>query len=52
MKNTSYNAVNKIINSLPTRSESNLGNLTITGVDDNTQINTTTASSKNWNIVV
>lgn len=52
MKNSDYNSVNKLIGGLLTRTAASPGTLTITGIDDNSKVNTSTATSKYWNIVV
>ena len=51
MKDSDYASVNKIIGLLLTRTSTNPGTLTITGVDNLTLVNTTNAQSKYWNIV-
>ena len=50
MKNSDYNSVNKIIAQLPTRTSDSMGTLDIEGIDDISQVNTTTAETKFWNI--
>ena len=52
MKNSDYNSVNKLIGGLLTRTAASPGTLTITGIDDNSKVSTSTATSKYWNIVV
>lgn len=51
MNNSDYNSVNKIIEQLPTRTSDSMGTLNIEGVDDISQVDTTTAESKFWNII-
>ena len=51
MNNSDYNSVNKIIAQLPTRTADSMGTLNIAGVDDISQVDTTTAESKFWNII-
>ena len=51
MKNSNYQSVNKIIDNLNNRTSTTAGTLDITGVDDISKVDTTTATSKNWNII-
>ena len=51
MNNSDYNSINKIISALPTRTTDSMGTLNVVGVDDFSQVDTTTASSKYWNVV-
>ena len=51
MNNSDYNSVNKIIAQLLTRTADSIGTLNIEGVDDISQVDTTTAESKFWNII-
>ena len=50
MENTNVESVNLVINVLINKTELNPGTLKITGIDDSTQVDTATASSKYWNI--
>ena len=47
---SNYNSVNKVITELPTRTAYTMGTLNISGVDDISQVDITTAQSKYWNI--
>ena len=51
MKDSDYESVNKIISQLPTRSVDNVGYLDISGVDNISQVDVTTANNKYWNVV-
>ena len=51
MNNSDYNSVNNIISVLPTRTTDSMGTLNVAGVDDISQVDTTTAQSKFWNVV-
>ena len=50
MENSNYSSVNQIISTLPTKTTDSMGVLNIAGVDDFSQVDTTTAQSKYWNI--
>ena len=50
MNNSDYNSVNKIITQLPTRTTDSIGTLNMAGIDDISQVDTTTAESKFWNV--
>ena len=52
MNNSDYSSVNKIITQLPTRTSDSKGTLNIAGIDNISQVDTTTVQSKYWNIVV
>ena len=49
MHNSNYQSINKIIDSL--YDNGNLGELSITGVDDLLNVNTNIATNKNWNVI-
>ena len=51
INNSDYNSVNKIISQLPTRTSDSMGTLDIAGIDDISQVDITTASSKYWSII-
>ena len=51
MRNTDYNSVGKILTLLPTRTAGNPGVLDISGIDNITQIDESSANSKYWNII-
>ena len=52
MHNCNVDAVNQIINSLPTKSSSAMGSLDVTVFDDVNNLNITTANEKFWNVTV
>jgi surface protein len=49
--NSNAFTINKIIAELPTRTSNSMGTLNIEGIDDYTQVDTTTTQSKYWNVV-
>ena len=49
--NSNAFTVNKIIAELPTRTSDSIGVLNIAGINDYTQVDTTTAQSKYWNVI-
>lgn len=51
MKNSNYQSVNKIIDNLNNRTSTTAGTLDITGVDDISKVNISTAQSKNWVVI-
>ena len=51
MNNSNYNSVNKIIAELPIRTSDSINALDIIGVDDISQVDTTTLNSKYWTII-
>lgn len=48
MNNSNYNSVNKVIAQLPTRTSDSISTLRIVGIDDASQVDISTASSKYW----
>ena len=49
--NSNYNTVNMIISALSTKTNTAPGILNISGIDDISQVNTTTAQAKYWDLV-
>lgn len=51
MNNSDYTSVNKIITNIESKTSEAIGTISITGVDNISKVDTTTANSKYWNII-
>lgn len=51
MNNSDYTSVNKIIANIESKTSEYIGTISITGVDNISKVDTTTANSKYWNII-
>lgn len=51
MNNSDYTSVNKIITNIESKTSESIGTISITGVDNISKVDTTTANSKYWNII-
>lgn len=51
MNNSDYTSVSKIITNIESKTSESIGIISITGVDNISKVDTTTANSKYWNII-